>query len=68
MHGVLLNSYREFIEVLEAHTAFLPDNTLLDNNVIDTVILEERRLSHAIQVCFLLHIKKIYLTNKLFQK
>jgi len=51
MHGVLLNTYREFIEVLEAHTAFIPENTLLDNNIIDTILEERRPMSHTIQVC-----------------
>lgn len=65
MHEILLNTYREIIGVFEMHTAFIPEDILLDNNVIDTIIEERRPVSHAIQVCFLLYIEKRYLANKI---
>lgn len=58
MYRILLNTYREFIGILEAHTAFIPENTSLDNNVIDTILEDRRPISHTIQVCYSLYIKK----------
>ncbi|XP_043248669.1 dynein axonemal heavy chain 6 [Colletes gigas] len=49
MHGLLLNAYVEFIEALKIHTEFLPNNDLIDNDVIDLPLKENRPSSHRIQ-------------------
>ncbi|XP_054012221.1 dynein axonemal heavy chain 6 [Hylaeus anthracinus] len=49
MHTLLLNAYVEFIEALKIHTEFLPDNDLIDNDVIDVPLKENRPSSHRIQ-------------------
>nr|XP_031828293.1 dynein heavy chain 6, axonemal [Nomia melanderi] len=35
MHGLLINTYVEFIKVLQAHMEFLPSEEMIDNDVID---------------------------------
>lgn len=50
MHGLLLNTYVEFLNTLKIHTEFLPDDQLIENDVIDIVIKENRPPSHKIQV------------------
>lgn len=59
IHGLLENTYREFIGILEMHTAFMPEDTLLDNNITDVILEECRPISHAIQVCFYFIYRKI---------
>jgi len=54
MHGLLINTYKELLEVLEMHAAFVPEDKLLDNNILDVVLKENRPISHAIQVRLLL--------------
>ncbi|CAL7933549.1 unnamed protein product [Xylocopa violacea] len=50
MHGLLLNTYREFLQALKVHTEFLPDDELLDNDIIDIPLKENRPPSHRIQL------------------
>lgn len=57
MHGLLLNTYKDLIEVLKIHTSFLPDDDLIDNDVIDLPLKENRPASHKIQVCNIMLIK-----------
>lgn len=50
LHGLLLNTYREFIQALKLHAEFLPAIDLIDNDVIDNALQENRPPSHRIQV------------------
>lgn len=50
MHGLLLNAYTEFMEVLKIHTESLPDDDLINNDKIDLILEENRPASHCIQV------------------
>ncbi|KAK2585046.1 hypothetical protein KPH14_008566 [Odynerus spinipes] len=38
MHGLLLNTYRSFVDVLNNHSAYLLDDELLDNDLIDVTL------------------------------
>ncbi|KAK9295362.1 hypothetical protein QLX08_010308 [Tetragonisca angustula] len=50
MHVLLLNTYRELIQLLKIYTEFLPDDEAIDNDVIDLPLKENRPLSHRIQL------------------
>ena len=50
MHVLLLNTYRELIQLLKIYTEFLPDDESIDNDVIDLPLKENRQSSHRIQV------------------
>ncbi|XP_076764569.1 dynein heavy chain at 16F [Xylocopa sonorina] len=50
MHGLLLNTYRKFLQALKIHTEFLPDDDSLDNDTIDMPLKENRPPSHRIQL------------------
>lgn len=38
MQIFLLNTYRSFLDVLKNHSAYLPDDESLDNDLIDVVL------------------------------
>ncbi|XP_026666919.1 dynein heavy chain 6, axonemal [Ceratina calcarata] len=50
MHGLLLNTYREYLQALKIHTEFLPDEESIDNDVIDMPLKENRPASHRVQL------------------
>ncbi|CAK9798189.1 Dynein axonemal heavy chain 6 [Anthophora quadrimaculata] len=49
MHGLLINTYQEFIQALKIHTEVLPDDDLIDNDVIDNPLKEKRQPQDRIQ-------------------
>lgn len=52
MHRLLLNTYKELLQIFERHIIFLPKAALLDNDIIDIILEEDRPISHTIQVLF----------------
>nr|XP_033183004.1 dynein heavy chain 6, axonemal [Bombus vancouverensis nearcticus] len=50
MHDLLLNTYREFIQLLKIYTEFLPNDESIDNDIIDLPLKENRPPSHRIQL------------------
>ncbi|XP_076248728.1 dynein heavy chain at 16F [Calliopsis andreniformis] len=53
-HGLLLNTYVEILNALKIHTEFLPNDELIDNDLIDIPIKENRPPSHRIQFPYFL--------------
>ncbi|XP_076377925.1 dynein heavy chain at 16F [Megalopta genalis] len=52
MHGLLINSYVEFIKALESHVDSLPEDELIDNDTIDVPIKETESSIHRLQPYF----------------
>lgn len=55
MHNLLLNTYQEFVKALEIHTNFLPSSDLLNDDVIDIPLKENRSETDRIQVFISIH-------------